>query len=401
MIYLIIALLLGILAGMITGLIPGIHINLVAVVLLGYASLFLTYFSPLNLVIFIVAMSITHTFLDFLPSIYLGASDTDTELSILPGHEMLIKGKAYEAIILTLYGSVAAIILTLLLTPVFIFVLPKIYLPLNDIMPFILIIVSFFLFYFEKKSRIWALIIFLLAGFLGIASFNLNIKEPLLPLLTGLFGASAIVVSLKNRQKVPKQQVKKFKHIRVKKKSLVRSLFASVIASPLVSFLPGLGSGQAAVIGSEVTGDLDRREFLVLLGAINTVVAGLSFITLYTINKARTGASVAVSQIISSLSLENLLIILGTILISGIFSFFITVYLAKFASKNISKVPYSILSIAVLAILAFVVLFFSGILGFLVFFVSASLGITCIQLGIRRIHLMGCLLIPVILFYFL
>jgi putative membrane protein len=371
------------------------------VVLLGYASLFLTYFSPLNLVIFIVAMSITHTFLDFLPSIYLGASDTDTELSILPGHEMLIKGKAYEAIILTLYGSVAAIILTLLLTPVFIFVLPKIYLPLNDIMPFILIIVSFFLFYFEKKSRIWALIIFLLAGFLGIASFNLNIKEPLLPLLTGLFGASAIVVSLKNRQKVPKQQVKKFKHIRVKKKSLVRSLFASVIASPLVSFLPGLGSGQAAVIGSEVTGDLDRREFLVLLGAINTVVAGLSFITLYTINKARTGASVAVSQIISSLSLENLLIILGTILISGIFSFFITVYLAKFASKNISKVPYSILSIAVLAILAFVVLFFSGILGFLVFFVSASLGITCIQLGIRRIHLMGCLLIPVILFYFL
>ncbi len=393
------AFIIGILTGMLTGLIPGIHINLVAVLLLGYTSLFLNYFSPLALVIFIVAMSVTHTFLDFLPSIYLGASDTDTELSILPGHEMLIKGRAYEATILTLYGSMAAIVLTLLLTPLFIFVLPKIYIPLNNIMPFILIIASLFLFYFEKKSKAWALIIFLLAGFLGIASLNLNIKEPLLPLLTGLFGGSALVVSLKSKQKVPKQQIRKFKHIKIKKKSLAKSLFASIIASPLVSFLPGLGSGQAAVIGSEVTGDLDRKEFLILLGAINTMVAGLSFITLYSINKARTGASVAVAQIISELSLQNLLIILGAILIAGIISFFLTVFLAKVASKNISKVPYHYLSTIILAVLTIIVLVFSGPLGFLLFIISSALGITCIQLGIKRIHLMGALLVPVILFY--
>jgi TctA family transporter len=27
--------------------------------------------------------------------------------------------------------------------------------------------------------------------------------------------------------------------------------------------LPGIGSGEAAVIGSEVTGDLDKKEFLI------------------------------------------------------------------------------------------------------------------------------------------
>ena len=313
-IYLILALFAGIIAGTITGLIPGIHINLIAVILLGFSAFFLSYFSPLTLAIFIASMAITHTFLDYLPSIFLGAPDEDTILSILPGHEMLIKGRAYEAVILTLYGSVAAIFLTLLLTPVFIFLLPRIYSHITNIMPFILILASGFLFYFEKKSRLWAILIFILAGFLGIAALNSTIKEPLLPLLTGLFGASSLITSVMKKQKIPKQKIFKLKNIKIKRKSLAKALFASLIASPLVSFLPGLGSGQAAVIGSEVTGDLDRKEFLVLLGAINTMVAGLAFIALYSIQKPRTGAAVAVGTILTNITLNNLFFILGTII---------------------------------------------------------------------------------------
>ena len=88
--YIILAFFLGILAGTFTGLIPGIHINLVAIILLSFSAFLLTYFSPIILVVFIVAMAITHTFIDYLPSIFLGAPDEDTVLSILPGHEMLI-----------------------------------------------------------------------------------------------------------------------------------------------------------------------------------------------------------------------------------------------------------------------------------------------------------------------
>ena len=86
----IIALALGIIAGTITGLTPGIHINLVAVILVS-ASLILP-ISPIILVVFIVAMSITHTFLDFIPSIFLGAPDDDTVLSVLPGHKVTSSG---------------------------------------------------------------------------------------------------------------------------------------------------------------------------------------------------------------------------------------------------------------------------------------------------------------------
>ena len=120
MITLFLALFLGILIGIFTGITPGIHTNLVAVIIL--SSLFLRNQQPEILIIFIVSLSITHTFLDSIPSIYLGAPDSDHVMSILPGHKYFLEGKAYEAFILTLIGSLSAVIISI------IFFLPLIYL---------------------------------------------------------------------------------------------------------------------------------------------------------------------------------------------------------------------------------------------------------------------------------
>ena len=105
----------GILAGTITGLIPGIHINLVGIFLVSLAASILTSINPIYFVTFIVSMAITHTFIDFIPSVFLGCPYTDTELSVLPGHELLKRGQGYQAITLTCYGSLAAIFLLLLI----------------------------------------------------------------------------------------------------------------------------------------------------------------------------------------------------------------------------------------------------------------------------------------------
>ena len=93
MIQIILALFSGILFGTITGLTPGIHVNLVGAFLVTLSATILSSVNSLSLVVFIVAMAITHTFLDFIPSIFLGCPDTDTELSVLPGHELLKKGQ--------------------------------------------------------------------------------------------------------------------------------------------------------------------------------------------------------------------------------------------------------------------------------------------------------------------
>jgi len=95
---LILALFLGILAGTFTGLSPGIHINLVSTILVSSLP-FLSFLPLISLVVFIVSMSITHTFIDFIPSIYFGAPEEDNFLSVLPGHKMLNQGKAHEAFV--------------------------------------------------------------------------------------------------------------------------------------------------------------------------------------------------------------------------------------------------------------------------------------------------------------
>lgn len=404
---------LGIAFGTLTGLIPGIHINLVGVFLISLAASFLSFLNPIYFVVFITSMAITHTFVDFIPSIFLGCPDTDTELSILPGHDLLKKGKGYEAICLTTFGSLAAIFVLILIAWPSIFLLDKFYNFLKILIPGLLILVSFFLISTERKMG-KAFIAFMLTGVLGIIllTLDLGIKEPLLPLLTGLFGGSMLIISIRDKIQIPKQKITRAKP------KLFKPLLGAIVASPLCSFLPGLGSGQAAIIGDSVSKSLgrgiesvtrrgisktdeksDKRNFLVLLGATNTLVMGFSFIALYAIARTRTGATVALQEIIGILSKEVLILIIAIILISGLISFFLTLKLAKFCSQKIGNLNYTLLSELTLLALVIIVFLVSGFLGVFVLAASTATGIYCISLGVRRTNMMGCLLLPVIILY--
>jgi len=389
----IIFLILGMLAGTITGLIPGIHLNLVGAILISYT--FLEKLPPEVTIVFIISMSITHTFLDFIPSIFLGAPDDDTALSILPGHDLLKKGKGYEAIYLTTIGSLFSIPLIILMSLIFLFILNKTSGYISLTIPYLLILSSIFLIS-QEKLKLSAIIIFLLSGFLGLASLNLPLNQPFLPLLSGLFGASTIIISIKNKTRIPKQEIRKFTFPKFKK--IKTPLFFSLIASSLCSVLPGIGAGQAAVIGSSFK-KLSKRQFLILLGATNTIVLGLSFIVFYTIGRTRTGMASFLSQSIISLTQNQIIILLTTIIIIGIINFYWTMFLGKLISKNMDKIPYKFLNIFILGLLTFLVIFISGFLGLLVFIVATAVGIFGILSNVRRINLMGVLVIPTIIIY--
>ena len=92
------AVLIGCGFGIITGLIPGIHVNLVSMMLISMSGYLLGFTQPIVLGVFIIALAVTHTFLDSIPSIFLGAPDADMALNVLPGHKMLLEGKGYEAV---------------------------------------------------------------------------------------------------------------------------------------------------------------------------------------------------------------------------------------------------------------------------------------------------------------
>ena len=385
------ALLVGILTGTLTGLTPGIHINLIGVALISLSASLLFSISPIYLGVFITSMAITHTFIDFIPSIFLGCPDTDTELSVLPGHELLKKGQGYEAILLTTYGSLAAIFILILISFPALFIISKTYDFIRTIIPYLLISASIILISLEKRKGI-ALFVFLLTGFLGFSVLNMEIKEPLLPLLTGLFGASMLLMSIKNKTKISEQKITK------SKTKIFKPIIGALIASPICSFLPGLGSGQAAILGNTIS-KTNKKGFLVLLGATNTLVMGFSFVSLYIISKTRTGAAVALQKILGGFSWKILALILTISLISGLIAFFLTIYLAKFFSQKISKINYTFISSITLAILILVVFLMSGVLGLIVLAASTFTGIYCISLNVRRSNMMGVLLLPTIIFY--
>ena len=387
---------LGILAGTITGLTPGIHINLIGALLLSISAFLLKITSPIIIIIFLISMAITHTFIDFIPSIFLGAPDEDTVLSILPGHELLKSGQGYEAITLATYGSAAAIIIILIISPIFIYFLPKFEPIIKLLIPYLLIASTIFLISKETEKLI-TIVVFFLSGFLGIAVLSSPIKEPFLPLLSGLFGASSLIISIKSKTKITKQSIKK---IKITKKEFFPPLIASMLTAPLTSFLPGLGSGQAAVLGTSLI-KTSKKSFLILLGATNTIVLGLSFIVLYSIERKRTGMAVALNEILQTLTLNHLAIILITITLTGIISFHLTLFLGKFFAKNIHKISYTKISISILIFLSLIVLTFSGPFGFFLYLISTATGIYGILTGVRRINLMGALVLPITLWYLL
>ncbi|MEK6826928.1 MAG: tripartite tricarboxylate transporter permease, partial [Nanoarchaeota archaeon] len=236
------------------------------------------------------------------------------------------------------------------------------------------------------------LFVFLISGILGLCVLNIGLKEPLLPLLTGLFGSSMIITSIKNKIQIPLQEISE------PKEKIIRPLIGSIIASSLCGFLPGLGGGQAAVLGNTIS-KIDKKGFLILIGAVNILVMGFSFVSLYAISKIRTGAAASIQEIIGTLSWKILILILFSVLISGIISFFLTKFLAKFFSQRINKINYFLLSIATLIFLMIIVLIFSGFLGLLILVSSTLVGIYCNSLPVKKTHMMGCLLIPTIIYY--
>lgn len=390
-----VALLIGTIIGTFTGIFPGIHINLIISFFITSLTILSNQFSQITLVVFIISMSITHTFLDFLPAIFLGAPEEDSFLSILPGHKLLQKGLGYQAVILTLYGSLSAIIIFLIIFPVIYFLSPLIYIKLKTFIPFILIFFASYSILRENKILL-PLIIFLLSGILGFLNLNLPVKEPLLPLLTGLFGLSTLSFSYKSKTIIPKQKITPLKKIKLP--NIKKALLASSITAPLFSFLPGTGSAHAAFISSEIT-EQNTKKFLFSLGMINTLVMASSFITIFTINKARTGSAAAIKSIMPSLSTSSLITILIAIIITSIIAFFITIIITKKIILIYNKLNQKILNISIIFLILILNMFLTNILGLIVLLTATFLGIFCISSSTKRIHLLGSLIIPVIIYY--
>ncbi|UCD03716.1 MAG: tripartite tricarboxylate transporter permease [Candidatus Woesearchaeota archaeon] len=381
--------------GIVTGLIPGVHVNLIAILLLSFVPYLSTYFTKIDLGVFLISMVIVHSFLDFIPSIFLGAPEGETALSVLPGHDFLLNGRGYDALKFTISGGIGASILSILFIPLLFVFLESAYNSLSHFIIPLLVIFSI-LFILQERRRLWALILFLLSGTLGVIVLNgINIKQPLFPLLSGLFGIPVLVISLFNQDKIIIQRVSN--NIKLLRKNRITSYLKASLSSILVSIMPGVGSAQAAIIASGFSKHKKDEDFLVTLGGINTSGAIFTLTVFYILGKARTGVISSLQQLLS-LNLQHYMILVVAALTSVGFGIMFGLKIGKIFANRISKINYRKVSKFIIVLIILLVVILTGLVGFVVLSVASAVGLLAPCLKVKRIHLMGCLIMPVIFY---
>lgn len=388
------AIIIGVLAGIITGLTPGVHINLVSTILLSIAPLIAIYVPLLAIAVLIMSMSITHTFLDTIPSIFLGAPDDEKALGVLPGHRYLLRGNGMMAVKLCIIGGLlGAIVSTILFLPLG-WILSKTYEYGKPYLFWILLTIILFSIFKDKKI-FWAICIFSISGLLGIIVLKLPLRDPLLPLLSGIFGVATLLYSINENQQIPLQKELNYTELDTKKtlSGTIRGIFAGMITA----LLPGVSASAASSVTSQSTkkGALGDHGFLILLGALGSASFILSLASFLMFEKARNGAMAVITEL-ATIDTRTVIILLGAGLAAAGTAAIITLYLGKHAARFLPKIPYRSTCIGVIIFVAGIVLVRCGWLGILVLITSTAIGLLPAASKTARAQAMGCLLLPVL-----
>ena len=433
---------LGTVTGVVTGLLPGLHVNNIAIILLSLSGAIVAICTPLFsygiseqfvLVLicgFIIAVSISHTFHDCIPTTFLGAPEADTALSVLPAHSLLLEGKGYEAVALSALGSYGAIVVCFfLLYPIRFFIGSPVmfYETMREIMLWVLIAISILMIATEKgkiddfgKKGItpavmgmsFATFVFFLSGVFGLVIFDVPIDSPiglsspvLFPALAGLFGTPTLLTSLMTKPVIPKQTIGPPTFDKKTKKSSITSIITGSLGGILVSIIPGITSATGTILAMNVRGESDKRQTIVTLSAVNTACAFFVVIMLFVILRSRSGATLAAMELIAVeewttlLMPTNLAYLLIVILLGGTLSYFSTIKVGKVFAKHFANVPYALLVYLTIAMIVILVFLFTGITGILILVVATFIGLLPVNWGVRRSHCMGILLLPIILYF--
>jgi len=311
---------------------------------------------------------------------------------------MLLRGEGYQAVKITIFGTYTGMIVAILLIPLFIFTAQQVFAFLKPYLAYLLILIAVYMI-IKEKEWIWSLFLFLLSGSLGIVVFSIpNMREPLFPLLSGLFGVSGLIISYFENTCIPKQTITD--DITLKPKSLAKSLLGSSIGVFLIQFFPGLGPAQGAVISGQIIRDIKDEGYLALVGAMGTMSVVFSLVTFYVLGKAKDGAIVAISKLVE-INFSGFLLLVLVFLFSGSLAVPLTLWFSKLFSKLVVKINYRILVTTVTLMIFAMGLLLNGWLGIIILIASSAIGLIAPMKGIARSHAMGCLILPVILYLIL
>jgi len=408
---------LGFVLGIIAGLVPGLHLNNFAAMLLALSpQLFAWGLSPFEVAGIILSASISQTFFDAIPAIFLGAPDSEAALTVLPGQRLMLEGRGIEAVRLSALGSAGSMIFALFLIIPISWMVGSYYDYLTKYVGILLLAIAIMMIRSERgpwiegqgawvhyKYKAVAALLFITSGLLGVFAFDhesiavspLDLEpQVLLPLLSGIFGASSLLLSFSAETLVPEQ---KESEIRLSSAAIARALFSGGLGGSVVAWIPGV-SPSVAAITARLGAAPAPEEFLVSIAGVNSANALFSLVALYVIDKPRSGAAAAIQQLLA-LDQNALFQMIIIVVIVTAASYLACIAAARLAGRAIVRLNYRLLCLTVLLFLVGMTYAFSGLFGLFIFFLSTVVGLIAPVAGIHRTHAMGVLMLPLICRY--
>lgn len=388
----------GSLVGVLTGLLPGLHVNTLAAV--GLAALPAA--GPPGLV-FLLAVGTVHTFVNILPATFLGVPDEDDVLVMLPAHRLLQEGRGQEAVAVSAAASLVAVLVAAALHPLYAWLLvgpPGLLDRLDGVLPWALGLAALALLASERhrgpRAVAWAIALLGLSGLLGLWALELPVRSrlpvpptALLPLLGGLFGAPGLLVALRSRTPIAHQA-------RPRGPGLPPwPVGGGIVLAAATAVLPGVTGAVATTLAPRRP---DRPlDAVAALSAINTAHAVLAVQVLWVAGRVRTGLAEAAERLVPGLRVGAPATgdLLAVLVLAGALGAAATWALAVPLARHADRLPTHLLAGATLAFLVAVVALVTGAVGLGLFAAAALLGLVPLAAGVRRVHLAGCLLVPV------
>jgi putative membrane protein len=399
MIEILLGTLIGVMLGTISGIIPGVHANTLAAVLLSLQVALLSFFGPLVLAGAMFAALITHTFVDSIPSTFLGIPDADTSLAVLPAHALCLEGNGEEAVRIAALGSACAMVIAVPLSIICFYLLPALQ-PYFDWWIGILLISTMGYMIVTSECPGWALALFCVSGILGIFSLRYAFlswhtlagsSAILMPLLTGLFGISVLLTA--SQGTMPEQH---FRGIRMEDKTIMKYSALGTAAGVAVGWLPGLSTASAnSVLASLIGYEKNRRTYILATSAANTSNAFIGLAALFALSRMRNGVMVAISEL--PLPTMSELTVIGVL--AACAAYCITVVLSRSVSR-LNGIDGRMLNHAVIAFMVILCIILTGPFGVVILILATALGLVPHLVNVPRVFCMGAIIVPVILYSF-
>lgn len=389
--------------GAVAGLVPGIHVNTLCALALAFAPA-----SPTTAVALAGAAG-AHLTTSLLPATYLGVPGEEALLSALPAHRLTLRGQGPDAVRLGVQASLAGLLAGgfLLLPHKWLIAQPGRLLDWVDahmVWLLALLLVALPLREVRRGARALAVavLVMALAATLGLLSSRLPLvawvplpATALLPLLTGLFGAPALLEGVRASEPVPAQAPTR-DGLRLHGAAAT----FGILSASVTCLLPGVTSSAALAV-ARWRDDRHGRAYLSAQGAIAGAHLVFSFGLLWVALLPRTGLAVASRGLWPTAAWTQgapppqVFVLLAATLAGGIVGALATLGVDRAAAAWLPRLARGV-CLAALAGMTGLVAVLSGWVGLLLYAVATLVGSLPTRLGVARLHLTACLLGPVL-----